>query len=311
MPDDINVDKLPSKIHYNVLKECMKYDKIDDFINNVERSTDANAWILNFNEYSSNYLDMYIDDTVNNPNKRCRDYLYLLEDIITKIKGSSLYENKDDNMLMNIDNYKKHTLMSKGYEECPVDSEDEESIYTNSRKRFDDFCEDITYINRNINEINSSSQCSEIKNYITAESTILKSSYDQSLDEYFHLLKYNKFTSFNEFSIIIEKVTCKKPEISSGEENLLQPHASPELSGVHISIPVIFSLLGILFFCIYLYKFTSFGPWLNRHIQKRKIIWNNLNDRFNEQILQEKYEISQKDSNISGYDMLYHSLSDS
>ncbi|KMZ80773.1 hypothetical protein PVIIG_03140 [Plasmodium vivax India VII] len=46
----------------------------------------------------------------------------------------------------------------------------------------------------------------------------------------------------------------------------------------HVFIPVGFSMLGIILLFILIYKFTPIGAWLNRNIQKKKNIRNNMGD---------------------------------
>ncbi|SBT00483.1 hypothetical protein POVCU1_060280 [Plasmodium ovale curtisi] len=127
MTNDINKENLPSIKYYNVLKYSIHYKEIYDIINKIEPDSKAHAWITYFNDYSYDYLDKYpIYSVNNNPNKRCRDYIYTLEFIKKRIKGSTLFDGQNDIMLSNIDNFVK-SLISQGQNESVRETYDHSS----------------------------------------------------------------------------------------------------------------------------------------------------------------------------------------
>ncbi|KMZ99844.1 hypothetical protein PVNG_04121 [Plasmodium vivax North Korean] len=60
--------------------------------------------------------------------------------------------------------------------------------------------------------------------------------------------------------------------------DLRSPNNAYEYMRSHVFIPVGFSMLGIILLFILIYKFTPIGAWLNRNIQKKKNIRNNMGD---------------------------------
>ncbi|SBT55904.1 PIR Superfamily Protein [Plasmodium ovale wallikeri] len=303
MTNDIRKNDLPSIKHYNVLKECMHYNDIIDAIDKNKSTVVANNWSDNFRTYSSSYLDKYPDDTSNNSGKRCRDLIYLLEYIKTRITVSPIFDGQNDYMLSNIDNFVK-SLKSYGYEECPINLTEHKTLYTQNRRKLDDLCEDITYINEKINEINNSSQCTDIKDHIIEQRRSVREKYDLSSYEYFDILKYYSYETFENIESTIGKIKCKT-------HNSVASEGTSQSSGEHTPILIVLPLLGIVLISFLLYKLTPLGPLLNTKIMKKTKYWKIINDNETDEILEHTSEIPKTYLHDKGYHMLYNTLGDS
>ncbi|SBT57300.1 PIR Superfamily Protein [Plasmodium ovale wallikeri] len=303
MTNNIRKDDLPSINHYNILKECMRYNNIIDAINKNKYTEDANNWSNNFRTYSLGYLDKYPVDTSNNSNKRCRDLIYLLEYIKTRITLSKIFDGQNGYMLSNIDNF-VISLKSQGYEECPINSTDNSELYTQDRRHLDDLCEDITYINDNMNDINNSSQCKEIEAHIVGQKINVRATYDLNSDKYFDILQYYSYNSFKDIESTIEKIKCKTHNSAPSE-------GTPQSSGEHTPILIILPLLGIVLISFLLYKLTPLGSLLNTKIMKKIKYWKIINDKETDEILDHTPKIPQNYLHNKGYNMLYNTLGDS
>ncbi|SBT58400.1 PIR Superfamily Protein [Plasmodium ovale wallikeri] len=301
MTNDISKDELPSIKHYNVLKKCMHYNDIIDAIDK-NKSAEADNWSNNFIRYARGYLDKYPVDAPNNSNKRCRDLAYFLEDIKTRIKASQIFKGENSVMIGNIDNYLQKMLMSEGYSDCPMNSPDVNTLYTENIKQLDDLCEDISYINKNTHKINNSSQCKEIEDHI-AEQRSDKEKYDLS-SEYLDILRYYSYDTFENIESIIAKINC------NNHHNAALGQTS-QSSSEHTPILIVLPLLGIVLISFFLYKLTPLGPLLNTKIMKKIKYSKIINDKETDEILEHTSEIPQTYLHDKGYNMLYNTLGDS
>ncbi|SBT58936.1 PIR Superfamily Protein [Plasmodium ovale wallikeri] len=304
MTNDISKDELPSAKHYNELKKSMNYNEINDVIMRTKPPSYSDSWIKNFNTYSSNYLSKYPPISTNdNPNKRCRDVVFFLEDIKKGVTQSQAFEGQNNMIIGNINNYLKTMLMPEGYDYCPINSNDENKLYTENIKQLDDLCEDITYINEKLDEINNSSQCKDIKDHIVEESRSVKAKYNHS-SEYNDILKYYRYESLQDIESAIENIKCKNPHDASSD-------GMPELPGKHTPILIVLPIFGIILLSFFLYKLTPLGPFLNTKILKKIKYWKITDDKDIDQILEYPSEIPQTNIHDKGYHMLYNTLGDS
>ncbi|SBT01974.1 hypothetical protein POVCU1_071500, partial [Plasmodium ovale curtisi] len=157
----------------------------------------------------------------NNPNKRCRDYIYTLEFIKKRIKGSTLFDGQNDIMLSNIDNFVK-SLISQGYENRPI----------------------------NLTKHKTFSQCKEIQGHIVGQHESVSETYDHSSSEYSDILKYYNYNFFTDIESIIEKIKCNNHHGVASEE-------TPRSPGEHTPILVVLPLLGIILISFFLYKIKN------------------------------------------------------
>ncbi|SBT73932.1 hypothetical protein, conserved [Plasmodium ovale] len=304
MTNDIRKNDFPSIKNYNVLKECMHYNDIVDAIDKNESTQDADKWINNFRTYSLGYLDIYPNDASNNSNKRCRDLIYLIEDIKTRIIASRIFDGDNSYMINNINNHLLNILMPQGFEQCPINSTQDMKFYTKNRRLLDDLCEDSVYINENVNEINNSSQCKEIQEHIAEQSRSVRETYNLNYSEYVNILQYYNYESFKNIEIEIEKINCNNHHNAASEE-------TPQSSGEHTPILIVLPLLGIVLISFFLYKLTPLGPLLNTKIMKKIKYSKIINDKETDEILEHTSEIPQTYLHDKEYHMLYNSLGDS
>ncbi|SBT72468.1 hypothetical protein, conserved [Plasmodium ovale] len=305
MTNGLSKENLPSIKHLIELKKIMHYNDIHEGINNSAHAEKANTWISNINSYASSYLEKYpIQSNDKKHNKRCRDLAYFLEDIKTKITASRIFDGYFSVMIGNIDNYLKSMLKVEGYDDCPIDLTDNSELYTQNKKKMDDLCEDITYINEKMNEINNSSQCTDIKDHIIEQRRSVREKYDLSSYEYFDILKYYSYETFENIESTIEKIKCKT-------HNSVASEGTSQSSGEHTPILIVLPLLGIVLISFFLYKFTSLGTLLNTKITKKIKHWKIINDKETDEILENTSDIPQTYLHDKEYHMLYNTLGDS
>ncbi|SBT55204.1 PIR Superfamily Protein [Plasmodium ovale wallikeri] len=298
----ISKDELPSIKHYNVLKKCMHYN---DIIGAIDKNnpTEADNWIDNFRTYALGYLEKYPNDASNNSNKRCRDLIYLIENIKTRITTSRIFYGENSYMIKNIDNYLQTILMPEGYDNCPMNSTNENTLYTENKKQLDDLCEDITYINEKLSEVNNSSQCKEIQDHFLGKKNSVMETDDTS-SEYVNILKYHSYDTLDNIENIIDKIKCNNNHGAISNE-------TPQSSGENTPILIVLPLLGIVLISFLLYKLTPLGPLLNTKIMKNTKYWKIINDKETDEILDHTSEIPQTYFHDKEYHMLYNTLEDS
>ncbi|SBT72593.1 hypothetical protein, conserved [Plasmodium ovale] len=225
------------------------------------------------------------------------------EFIKKRIKESTLFNGQNDYMLLNIDNFVK-SLNSQGYEECPINSTDNSEFYTQNRRHLDDLCEDMAYINDNMNDINNSSHCKEIEDHIMEKKSRVKTTYDLNSSEYLDILQYYNYKSFQDIENEIEKINC------NNHHNAALGQTS-QSSSEHTPILIVLPLLGIVLISFFLYKLTPLGPLLNTKIMKKIKYSKIINDKETDEILEHTSEIPQTYFHDKGYRMLYNTLEDS
>ncbi|SBT55697.1 PIR Superfamily Protein [Plasmodium ovale wallikeri] len=305
MTNGLCKDNLPSIKHFIELQQSMHYNDIRDSIKNTQLVSQANTWTSNINSYASSYLKKYpIQSNNKNHNKRCRDLAYFLEDIKTRIKASPLFDGNNSYIIGNIDNYLQHILVAEGYDDCPKNSTDENKLYTENNKKLDDLCEDITYINEKLIEINNSSQCKEIQDYIVGQEKSVRLTYNHSSSEHCDILKYYSYDTFENIEKIIKKIKCNNNHGDASE-------GTSQSSGDHAPILIVLPLLGIVLISFFLYKLTPLGPLLNTKIMKKIRYWKIINDKETDEILENTSDIPQTYLHDKEYHMLYNTLGDS
>ncbi|SBT56624.1 PIR Superfamily Protein [Plasmodium ovale wallikeri] len=298
MSEEISIDNLPSKKYYNELKKCIEYQTIDDIINKEKPISTARTWVSNFYTSSFQYLNIYPSvSSDKNSSKRCRDFVFMLNTIKGKINKSALFQG-DTYVNDNIDNFMDPTLKSYGYDNCSTNLSTYEEDTINNSKRLDDLCEDATYVESKHNDINSSSNCKDIKNHFIQEISELKA---YNLD----FLEYYDFSSFDELEGIIQKIKCNSDHAVGSSLARQGTHETYQFPVKYIPIVLIISLMGILFILFFLYKNTPVGPWLKTKIKKKMKIWNILSNEVENEMLEENSEYIPTKSH-NEYNVLYN-----
>ncbi|SBS93107.1 PIR Superfamily Protein [Plasmodium ovale curtisi] len=101
-----------------------------------------------------------------------------------------------------------------------------------------------------------------------------------------------------QYNVFIEKIILCK-----GEQYLLPSVEFFDTLGL-IVVPTVLILVTSFVFP-FLYKFTAFGPWINRIIGKNRNIWENINEDTNYSL--NEYEMENKNSKKSNYNIAYNS----
>ncbi|SBT56107.1 PIR Superfamily Protein [Plasmodium ovale wallikeri] len=273
---DISSSDIPSKKHYNILKNAIHYSEIYDMIEKKESLTKIEEWVNKLNEYLEQYLRENSEEwPKSNANKRCRDFNYTFNFLLQKLKDENAYSDSYSNFEGNINNYAKIHLQT--YSENCERTKNVNTYYYNdedeNRKNVDDFCEDATFINSNITKINSSPYCQVIKVNIEQDHEVLDAKVGTDKEKYTDTLKFYGFSTFDSLKDIIQKINCNTYNDAPMGDEEDNPDGIGQLSGHQVSIVVILSLLGILCICFFLYKTTPFGPWLNILLRKKKKIF--------------------------------------
>ncbi|SBT56980.1 PIR Superfamily Protein [Plasmodium ovale wallikeri] len=309
---DIRESDLPSKRYKDVWNEGICYDEVNGIINEEKEPSEADKWMKNYQTKFTITLDEHIDGfKKNNPKKRYRDLYYILNVIFYRIKLIDKYSSFHDFIEETIRGYTKNILRvydKDNFHENPINVSNYNQVEIENSKKIDNLCEDIDYIDKNIEQINSSSQCQNIQSFIQQENQELKAIYEDSSDKYSYILQFYNYPSFNHFENIIQKIYCKSHVSDARSPEVHDSDVTYQNLRKHITALSILSPLGILLIGFFLIKTTPIGNWINTRIRKKIIFWNKLNDDENHKIVENNCEYSQINSNNDKYDMLYHSI---
>ncbi|SBT33131.1 PIR Superfamily Protein [Plasmodium ovale wallikeri] len=303
---DISTSDFPSKNLYKILEESIDYNDINDYINNEGYETYAVSWSTNLQTKLESFLKSYISHASNDDHKkRCRDVFHILDDLIRKIKKS---DNSEDLTYVEeaINNCIVSYVPAHGCDTSFRISVEDENIIEN-RKKIDDFMEDTIYINNKIEQINLSANCTDIRNYVETQKTLLNLMLTHDNDKYADILTFYGKSRNDKLDDIIVEITCNS---SKQDGDVAIPGNSGE-SGAsvgQISISLVFSLLGILIISFFSYNFTPFGPWLNTTLRKKNIFLKKFNAEENHEMLEDIPGFTHTSVRNKGYNMLYHSL---
>ncbi|SBT57228.1 PIR Superfamily Protein [Plasmodium ovale wallikeri] len=94
----------------------------------------------------------------------------------------------------------------------------------------------------------------------------------------------------------------------NSKEEEAETSYAPSTSGSKVGLPVVFSLLGILFISSIFYKFTPFGPWIRSHVLKNVNESYDVGEEETENILESSYEFSNINSSSNGHNIGYQSV---
>ncbi|SBT52740.1 PIR Superfamily Protein [Plasmodium ovale wallikeri] len=308
MTKGITINDLPSKKYKNELENGIKYQDIEKNIESDKLATDYFYWSTTVRNYLENYMNININKWYNNNyKKRCRDFNYILDIILKKIKEKEKTNSDVSYSLFQvyIDEAAKANLLTWGGEcerksKIPDDSDDIENM-----KNLDDLCEDIVYIKKEISEIHKN-HCNEIYRYINQQIFNLENIYTMSKTKYSDILGYYNFTSLDDFNDTITNLKSKCQEGIDGLPLAADQSETSQHSGKSASIIAVTSLSGILSSFFLLYKTTSFGSILNNLVGKKIKFGNSLSD---EEYLETLEDISESPYD-GGYNILYNSIGD-
>ncbi|SBT57673.1 PIR Superfamily Protein [Plasmodium ovale wallikeri] len=218
MTEGITINDLPSKKYKNELEIGINYQDIEENIESNKLATDSFYWSTTVRNYLEKYIYGNIDKwSDSNYEKRCRDFNYILDIILKKIKKKKETNSDVPYSLIYeyIENAAKAHLQTWGAEcerksKLPHDSDDIENM-----KNLDDLCEDIVYINKKISEINKN-HCNKIDSYINQQIFDLNNIYKMSETKYSDILGYYNFTSLYDFNVTTTNLKSKCQEYIDG-----------------------------------------------------------------------------------------------
>ncbi|SBT58156.1 PIR Superfamily Protein [Plasmodium ovale wallikeri] len=272
MTKAITINNLPSKKYKNELENGINYQDIEKNIEEGRFATNLSYWSTTVRTYLEKYIDDNIDEwSYSNYEKRCAEaHLMIWEDKCKR--NSKIDENSDE---------------------------------TENKKKIDDLCEDIDFINKNISEIDFS-KYQEIENHIAQQIDELREKYTTSTEKYSHILNYYGFASFDNFDSILEKLKSKYQEYIESSSLTGDENGISQFSGSHSTILAGLSLSGILSLFMLLYKTTSFGSILNTLVRKKMKFGNSLsNEEYHE-----TFEGISELPDGGAHNILYNSIGD-
>ncbi|SBT74347.1 PIR protein [Plasmodium ovale] len=260
MAPAISVNDFPSTKFKSIWNDGICYDEVNSIINHKKGSSEDSKWMINFRNNFKNNLVKHKDKLNNNTrDKRCRDLYYIIYDILHKHKNLRNYDdNTYDPIKKGIKSYIDSAFIPLSFASCLsilYKEDDYKHSDIQDKKYIDDLCEDVKYIENNITKINSSSHCKEIKEHILGRNSSLQAK--NISGKYSDILKHYNFSSFDELNGIIEKIKCNSDENTERSVLTSDPQEKSQLSEEHVPMVIIFSLLGILPMCFFLYKVRS------------------------------------------------------
>ncbi|SBT57066.1 PIR Superfamily Protein [Plasmodium ovale wallikeri] len=311
----ISVSDLPSKKFNNIWDEGICKSEVTDIITHKKVPDAAYTWVANFGKNFKVNLDKHqVDINDNTLEKRCRDLYYIIYDILYKLKNLEGYKNNTyDSIKETIKGYINSAFINKRYWSCvpaSINEADYEYAKIKDKKYIDDLGEDVTYVENNIDDINSSHECSVIKLYLEQEFRTRNDSYNLDNETYTKIIQYYKKSNFDSLKDIIEKINCNTGGDFQVEEHLVDQETPVNSFPLNIVIVPVLSLLGFILIIYFLYKVTPFSSWFDRKMRKKIIFSNNVNDEISHKTLEEACEYQQTNAYHDEYNVLYNSVAD-
>ncbi|SBT73330.1 PIR protein [Plasmodium ovale] len=304
MESVITLNDLPSKKYYDELKGLLSYDKIVSSVYSESNASYVYTWGLDLDKNLRGYLDKYESDTsITNGTKRCRDLIYILDNIIKQIKNSTNYASYDITK-QTIETFINSVVRTYG---CDTTSRNAiEDDIKEDMKTIDDFMEVVKYIKDKNLQINSSPKCPEISSDMNAQQTIVKELLNEGEPKYSAVLKLHDDSITKNYEDIVKNIICTSSESAAylgGERSVQYQHSGGNAPTIDaISLP------GIPLIFFFLYKYTHLGTLFNNRIGNKIKFWNNTYEEPNE-ILDINTEYIHTNTNNEEYNILYDSTS--
>ncbi|SBS89295.1 PIR Superfamily Protein [Plasmodium ovale curtisi] len=289
MKKDISENDLPSVKYDKEIKDRIQYSKLQDYITSNPRETEVSEWIAQFKKVMEEYIMELNTKLLDNKDKRCRDFQYLIFDIkqiILSLKKDEI--GKGHMWKQQIVDF--HNNYITGF---PFKCNEIHIIDKYDMKMLDDFCEDSAFIRVNLNDIKNSIHCKNILKHISSRKVNLTNI--RKIHE-----RKKKFTKFGDncstefLDNIFPSLVCTpnvEAIVDSGERlRILSPspvndlqdggQRSPLMSGKSetngdfssttiglVSLPI----FGVFACSFFLYKYTPLRPMLQSYFQNK---WN-------------------------------------
>ncbi|KMZ82564.1 Pv-fam-c protein [Plasmodium vivax India VII] len=166
------IQNLPSFKHCSELKRNVLYLTIQYLIKN-ENIKFINQWISKLQGRLDKYLKekKHTWNTIN-PDKRCRDINYVIDDITHGIR--QLKKHRNVWLDHQINKTVIDVLNANRFFNCDRIFKYENSKYRLQRKIMDDLCENFNYISNNMNNYKNKHMCEGVASYIASNKSYLK-----------------------------------------------------------------------------------------------------------------------------------------
>ncbi|SBT02853.1 PIR protein [Plasmodium ovale] len=302
---NITINDLPSRKYYDKLKSSINYDTLEHYTKKYPGIESINTWVLDFKTNISNYFkDPSVRQSIIS-DKLCRDLNYLMCDIVQKIL--SFNKNVPEKILWadDVKTYSKQHFSDNPDFKCDIPFT--YSRYSSDMKLLENYCEDSTFINEQIHDIQCSDKCQNIYHYMSIQKNKLKE-ISTMLSRKRRISKITDTCTIDNFESLLSPQNCKpcaqapssfntsprtnrnapsgetlsgtlqvEPPITPGfqsSEVKKSPLTSEEneinnYSTWNAISSISFPVLGILLFSFFLYKFTFLGPKLQVYLRRK------------------------------------------
>ncbi|SBS89834.1 PIR Superfamily Protein [Plasmodium ovale curtisi] len=158
MTKDINENDLPSVKFEKDIKDRMNYIALEIYVKNQTEDDEIDNWIQSFQKKVEQYLTDSSKDSSFDHNKRCRHFNYLINKTISKINSLSDNFRKTAYWSKKIKDWRNGYYASNSNLKCNKFNK----YYGSDEKNLGTFCEDSSFINNKLTNIQNSVHCQKI-----------------------------------------------------------------------------------------------------------------------------------------------------
>ncbi|SBT83596.1 PIR protein [Plasmodium ovale] len=338
---DISENDLPSVKFEKEIKDLMNYNALESYVNNQTEVDVIDNWIQLFQSKVEQYLTESSKDSAFDHDKRCKHFNYLINTTISKINSLSNDFEKKADWSQKIKDWRDRYYCSDSNLKC-----NEFNKYGGTdEKNLGTFCEDSSFINNKLTNIQNSVHCQKIVNVMsTRKDDLIRVRVQNSRGGRF--TKINDECSTQFLDTIFTTFTCnsnvERPltsdELDSSaqhgvgkgsSEGLVsqtQPSFGSLIDGSHGSITmpgesesssdsssnaiglVSLPILGVLVCSFLLYRFTPFGSKILGYFRNKGDIPLNQDYEETAQMLSNTPNLNNLYSENMQYNLSYQTL---
>ncbi|SBS90773.1 PIR protein [Plasmodium ovale] len=313
MTERITKKNLPSA-KFEELKNIIEYKKLEGYVKSISADDEVEEWIIKFESNIKTYLMKESVQRIINEKKGCKDFNYLIYNIVNKFNSfpiEKLYKSSEwSNKIKNWHN--NYPSINQWYK-CDKNNK----YYHHDVKKLYDFCEDSKFINENIHKIKNVEECQLIINNMSSRMSELISIRDIverkrnssnipdtcSAKNLENMLSLTDCKSITERASTLNEVSEPGVDVHAqalkgrsrahtqypdgelpldGEKSLIMSSKNSKNNAVGlVSLPI----LGVLAFSFLLYRYTPLGSKLHTYFRNKVNISINQEDDSSEQIL--------------------------
>ncbi|SBT02950.1 PIR Superfamily Protein [Plasmodium ovale curtisi] len=160
MTKDISENDLPSVKFEKDIKDRMNYSALKRFVKNKTEDDEIDKWIQSFQKKVEQYLTDSSKDSSFDHDKRCKHFNYLINTTISKINSLSDNFGKTAYWSQKIKDWRDGYYSSNSNFKC----KNFNKYFDSNEKNLDTFCEDSSFINNKLTNIQNSVHCKKIVN---------------------------------------------------------------------------------------------------------------------------------------------------